>query len=111
MLIIAPKVATEREISPENSRTWWASAEPALDQGRDSADCWRVFINLVPGSVDGVDRHRLGEIDVLFTLPGSAAVDDLDGALRQAGFLRASEWELGSGRGLVCWLDVAPLEA
>lgn len=92
--------------SHEPSRTWWASADPALNAHRDRANLWRIFINMtaLPGEL--ADRHRIGTIDLVTASQGFSALAEMDEALRARGFTRTTEWELGSGRGFVCWLDV-----
>lgn len=106
----APELDSVSEFSEQIERVWWASVEPAIGHARDSARCWRVFINLVAGAGEVVDRHRVAQIDVQGTMPGNEALAAIESSLLHAGFRRSGEWQQGDGRGYVCWLDIAPLE-
>jgi len=87
----------------------WASLDPALDEHRGTARSWRLFLNLTaPSTTDGT---RFAQYDIASERPGFAALDEVDEALEALCMPRKSEWQIGSGRGYVCWLDIADLEA
>lgn len=107
--MIEQENAELREAStPEEDRTWWASADPAIGHSRERAQHWRVFINLTASTSDEGDRIRVDTFSLTTRRAGDDALVEIDEALLAHGFVRSSQWQLGSGRGFVCWLSVDP---
>lgn len=101
-------VELREEPTTEDDRTWWASADPAIGYHRGRAQHWRVFINLTASASDESDRVRVDRIHVITVRAGSDALPEIEDALRAHGFTRSSAWQVGSGRGYVCWLTLDP---
>lgn len=95
------------EAREETAPSFWASVDPAVMLDRGNADLWRVFVNI--RSTETGERVCIARIDMFTSSRGFAALAEIDAGLLASGWRRASDWQLGSGRGFVAWLDLDPM--
>lgn len=89
--------------APALTRTHWASVDPLADT-RGDAQHWGMFLYAKPQDGSS-DRQQLARRRVTTTGRGWAALAEFDAELGARGFLRSSDWELGTGAGYVAWIE------
>ena len=67
---------------------------------------WRAFVYLRATASDL--SACVATVDVFTRARGFAALAEVDEELLAAGWRRVDEWQLGTGRGFVAWLDLEP---
>lgn len=106
--ILPPTPDAAEDASLEVARpTFYVSVDPPLIADRGNATAWCCFINL--RSSNGEHKVCVSELDMITDSRGFAALAEIDHGLLASGWRRASDWQLGSGRGFVAWLDLDPI--